>query len=169
MMGSMAEFSWRIDCEIERIKRKASIVISKQGRLAKNCESLSNQQRQRMKQSVGARVHRETTHQLWHTGLIPSTNWTRDYPTKKPTVFPLISFDKAYSLSLCARHAYSWATDAKKLIKKPHLDIMPDCWNILNPNIIFIDVPSRQPPACVDFFLFQNSLQLVKKIWRISW
>ena len=125
------------------------------------------QHRQCVKQSVGARVRRETTHQLWQTGLIPCTNWTKDYPTKKPTVFPLISFDKAYSL--CAQHGYNWATDAKKLIKKPHLDIMPDCWNILNPNIIFIDVPARQPPACVDFFLFQNSLQLVKKIWRISW
>ena len=34
--------SWRIDCEIERIKRKASIVISKHGRLSNNCESLSN-------------------------------------------------------------------------------------------------------------------------------
>ena len=79
------------------------------------------QQRQYVKQSVGARVHRETTHQLWHAGLIPCTNWTRDYPTKKPTVFPWISFDKAYSL--CARQTYNWTTDAKKVIKKPHLDV----------------------------------------------
>ena len=36
----------------------------------------------------------------------------------------------------------------------------------MNPNIIFIDVPARQPLARVVFFLFQNSLQLVKKNMR---